>query len=106
MRRRPRAGAAERRRMRSPPAARAPARAGRPAPGSSRELLRPLPEGDLDRLLGAAAPHLDVDVVARLAVLDRLRDVLGILHLVAVDLGDDVAGLGTGVGGRTPRRPP
>ncbi len=49
--------------------------------------------------VAAAALGLDLDLVARLQALDRVRHVVGVADAPAVDLGDHVAGLEAGGGG-------
>src|SRR6478736_3755874 len=63
------------------------------------ESSRPRPQSGLDRLVRAAAPDLDRDLLAGTTVLDRGRNVVGVGHALAGDGADHVTDLQAGVRG-------
>src|SRR5205814_1727088 len=58
-----------------------------------RALLRRLPDPDVERLLALVAQHLDLGVLSRARQSHGALQVGGRLHLLAVELEEDVAGL-------------
>ena len=72
--------------------------------GRGRRLAGTRPEGDGDRLRVAVALDGQLDLVAGL-VLDGEAQIVAVVDLLAVDLGDDVAGLEARLVGRRRRAP-
>src|SRR3954453_14556580 len=60
---------------------------------------RAVAEGDLHRLAVAVAVVGDLDLVAHVVGVDRLREGRGVRDRLAVDRGHDVTGAQAGVGG-------